>query len=132
MMIGMTLGEFARAVDRSRSVVLEWEADRSRPLRSSWARIRRVLGPIEGELPVDYGRRLRRVRESLQLTRGEFGGRLGLSEKTIENLERQKNQPSRATTAKLLAVLASSRGARSPRDSARPRLRAATPQPPVS
>lgn len=117
MRLGMTPGEFARTVGRARSVVQNWERGGTRPLRSSWERIRAVLGAIEGELPQGYGTQIRSIRERLGLTRAEFGLRLELCEKTIENVELQRNQPSRETTMKLKAALAAGfpiqRGSRS-------------------
>jgi len=98
---GMTPREFARAVDRSKSTVQDWEADRCPPRASSWKRIRAVLGPIAGALPGDYGDQIRAVRSRMGLTRAGFGRLVGLSEKSIENLERQRNAPSPVTILKV-------------------------------
>jgi DNA-binding transcriptional regulator YiaG len=102
---GMTPGEFAGAVGRSRSTVKDWEAGRCPPRSSSWKRIRVVLGPIVGDLPEDYGRRIRTLRCQLGLTRAEFAELVGICERSIENLERHRNTPLPKTISKLTRAL---------------------------
>jgi transcriptional regulator with XRE-family HTH domain len=101
----MTISKLARAVGRSRSAVIDWESDRRPPLKSSWIRIRAVLGRIPGQLPQNYGRRLLILRRQLGLTQGEFAARLGVTKNTIANLEHHRKPPKRSTQRKLLAML---------------------------
>lgn len=103
--LGFTQATLAERRDLATRAVADRESGATKPLGSSWAVIAEVLGSDLVSEGAEIGSRVRAARWRLRLTQTELADKVGLNPRTIRNTEQGRYRSSRATLAKLGAVI---------------------------